>query len=76
MTNKLLKETVAEELKSLEEQQTQALEDLAVENVNDVVDMENELKNIKHAAVADIEDQMEKQKEKVCLNDRSKMHAM
>ena len=71
MTNKLLKETVAEELKSLEEQQTQALEDLAVENVNDVVDMENELKNIKHAAVADIEDQMEKQKENVCLNDIS-----
>ena len=67
-TNELLKETSSEELRSLEEEQTQRLEELAVENMNEVLDMEKELKNAEDASVAHIEKQMEHQKEKVNLS--------
>ena len=66
-TDQLMKETSSQEMDALQEQQEQQLEEIAVENVKEILDMESELQTAKNAGVREINGQMEEQRKKVRL---------
>lgn len=66
-TEELMKESLNEKMKSLEEEQTVRLEEMEVEHKKDVIHMEEELKNATNRGMSSIEQQMEQQKQKVFL---------
>jgi hypothetical protein len=64
-TEELMKESLNEKMKSVEEGQTVRLEEMEVEHKKDVIHMEEELKDATSRGVYSIEKQMEQQKQKV-----------
>lgn len=64
-TEELMKESLNEKMKSLEEEQTAKLEEMEVEHKKDVIHMEEELKNTRDRGMSSVEKQMEQQKQKV-----------